>query len=66
MEELKIKIEKIDNNKDNELDTQMNITKKELEKIKTELDNAVKEQNFELAAKLRDKIKEMEGGKDNG
>ncbi len=39
---------------------------KELEKIKTELDNAVKEQNFELAAKLRDKIKEMEGGKDNG
>ncbi len=31
--------------------------------LKTQLDEAVKEQNFELAAKLRDKIKEMEESK---
>lgn len=32
-----------------------------LERLKSELDKAVQEQNFEHAAELRDKIKEMEG-----
>jgi len=32
-----------------------------LESLKAELEKAVKEQNFELAAELRDKIKEREG-----
>ena len=41
MEELKIKIEKIENNKDNEIDTQINKTKKELEKIKINIDNII-------------------------
>lgn len=31
-----------------------------IKKLKSELDKAVKEQNFELAAELRDKIKELE------
>ena len=31
-----------------------------IKKLKSELDKAIKEQNFELAAELRDKIKEME------
>lgn len=34
-----------------------------IKKLKTELDKAIKEQNFELAAELRDKIKEMEAQK---
>ena len=37
--------------------------KAEIAKLKEELENAVKEQNFELAAELRDKIKEMEESK---
>lgn len=36
-------------------------TADELSKLKAELKNAIDEQNFELAAELRDKIKEMEG-----
>lgn len=32
-----------------------------IKKMKAQLDEAIKEQNFELAAELRDKIKEMEG-----
>lgn len=37
-------------------------TKEEtIKKLQSELDAAVKEQNFERAAELRDKIKEMEG-----
>ena len=32
-----------------------------LSEMKKELESAIKEQNFELAAELRDKIKEMEG-----
>lgn len=32
-----------------------------LERLKSELDKAVQEQNFEHAAELRDKIREMEG-----
>lgn len=32
-----------------------------IEKLKSELDKAIKEQNFEYAAELRDKIREMEG-----
>ncbi|MCQ2460909.1 MAG: UvrB/UvrC motif-containing protein [Clostridia bacterium] len=35
-------------------------------KLKAELDEAVKVQNFELAAKLRDEIKALEGGANNG
>ncbi len=31
-----------------------------IKKLKTELDKAIKEQNFEYAAELRDKIKELE------
>lgn len=34
-----------------------------IDKLKKELDDAVLEQNFELAAQLRDKIKEMEESK---
>jgi len=37
--------------------------KRDIEKTKQELDKAIKEENFELAVKLRDKIKEMEGDK---
>ncbi len=36
--------------------------KRDIEKTRRELEQAVKEENFELAVKLRDKIKEMEGG----
>lgn len=39
---------------------------REIEKTRLELAKAIKEQNFELAAKLRDKINEMEEGKNNG
>ena len=35
----------------------------EIQKLKTELEKAIEEQNFELAATLRDKIKEMEESK---
>ena len=36
-------------------------TKEEkIKKLKAQLESAIKEQNFELAAELRDKIKEME------
>lgn len=38
---------------------------REIEKSRQELATAVKEQNFELAAKLRDKIKELEAGDNN-
>ena len=34
---------------------------KEIDILKTKLEQAIKEQNFEFAAELRDKIKEMEG-----
>lgn len=38
------------------------LTKEEtVNQLRQQLDSAVKEQNFELAAELRDKIKEMEG-----
>ena len=36
--------------------------KRDIEKTKRELEQAIKDENFELAVKLRDKIKEMEGG----
>lgn len=39
------------------------INNNDIEKLRLDLENAVKEQNFELAAKLRDKIKEMEESK---
>lgn len=39
------------------------INNNDIEKLRHELENAVKEQNFELAAELRDKIKEMEESK---
>ena len=35
--------------------------KSEIEVLKDQLQVAIKEQNFEKAAELRDKIKEMEG-----
>lgn len=35
----------------------------EIDKLKEKLQKAIEEQNFELAAELRDKIKEMEGSK---
>ena len=38
-------------------------TKNEIAELKAELENAIKEQNFELCSELRDKIKEMEGSK---
>ena len=38
---------------------------RQIEKSRLELATAVKEQNFELAAKLRDKIKELEAGENN-
>ena len=37
--------------------------KDEIETLKAKLEEAIKEQNFELAAELRDKIKEMEESK---
>ncbi|MBQ1991604.1 MAG: UvrB/UvrC motif-containing protein [Clostridia bacterium] len=39
---------------------------RKIEKTRQELAIAVKNQNFELAAKLRDKINEMEAGESNG
>ncbi|MCI6007810.1 UvrB/UvrC motif-containing protein [Oscillospiraceae bacterium LCP25S3_E10] len=38
---------------------------REIEKTRQELAQAVKEQNFELAAKLRDKINDLEAGDNN-
>lgn len=49
----------------NGVDIQVKVTR-EIEKTKQELAKAVKEQNFELAAKLRDKINELEGDNKNG
>lgn len=43
-----------------ELNAQKN---NEVEMLKAQLENAIKEQNFELCSELRDKIKEMEGTK---
>ena len=34
----------------------------EVEELKSKMEEAIKTQNFELAAQLRDKIKELEGG----
>lgn len=39
------------------------LAENEIENLKSQLEEAVKEQNFELAAELRDKIKEMEESK---
>lgn len=46
-------------------DAQVKVAR-EIEKVRQELAKAVSEQNFELAAKLRDKINEMEEGNNNG
>ncbi len=43
--------------------TQTNDNNKELDKLKAQLKTAIEEQNFELAATLRDQIKEMEESK---
>ena len=37
----------------------------EIEELKLKMDDAIKTQNFELAAQLRDKIKELEEGDNN-
>ena len=37
----------------------------EREELKKQMDEAVAAQNFELAAQLRDRIKELEGGAEN-
>ena len=37
----------------------------EKEELKKQMDEAVAAQNFELAAQLRDRIKELEGGNEN-
>ena len=42
--------------------TPVNVPKSELETLKDELATAVKKEDYKLAAKLRDKIKSMEGG----
>lgn len=42
--------------------TPVNMPKSELETLKDELAKAVKKEDYKLAAKLRDKIKSMEGG----
>lgn len=39
--------------------------KSEIEKLKIELNTAIKEQEFEHAAELRDKIKDLENGKES-
>lgn len=39
--------------------------KSEIEKLKSELNTAIKEQEFEHAAELRDKIKDLENGKES-
>lgn len=49
----------------NGVDIKVKVTR-EIEKTKQQLAQAVKEQNFELAAKLRDKINELEGDNKNG
>ena len=41
------------------------ITAKKIENLKKELKKAVSEENFELAVKLRDEIRELEGGMGN-
>ncbi len=44
------------------IDAQETVTEKsDLDNLKDQLQQAIKEQNFEKAAELRDKIKEMEG-----
>lgn len=43
--------------------TSMNFEEPTVEDLKLQLKNAINEQNFELAAELRDKIKEMEESK---
>ncbi|MEE1318683.1 MAG: UvrB/UvrC motif-containing protein [Ruminococcus sp.] len=40
--------------------TKVETKEEKIRKLKVQLENAIKEQNFELAAELRDKIKEME------
>jgi protein-arginine kinase activator protein McsA len=37
----------------------------EKEELKKQMDEAVAAQNFELAAQLRDRIKELDGGNEN-
>ena len=37
-------------------------TENEIENLKLKMDEAIKTQNFELAAQIRDKLKELEGG----
>lgn len=49
----------------NGVDIKVKVTR-EIEKTKQQLAQAVREQNFELAAKLRDKINELEGDNKNG
>lgn len=51
---------------DNEKENSSAASISEIEKLKEELKEAVKVQNFEQAAILRDKIKELEEGKQNG
>ena len=45
------------------LQNEVNDTASKIEKLRAELDEAIKEQNFETAAELRDKIKELEESK---
>lgn len=44
-------------------DTKVEDNSSKIAELKSELEKAISEQNFELAAQLRDKIKEMEGAK---
>lgn len=45
------------------LEVEVNTVEKELSNLKAKLQSAIEEQNFELAATLRDRIKEMEAEK---
>ncbi len=42
--------------------TEQESTASEIDELKSKMDEAIKTQNFELAAQLRDRIKELEGG----
>jgi len=45
--------------------TEQSVKRNELDELKNELNEAVEQQNYEKAAELRDKIKEMEGENDH-
>lgn len=65
LSENKVSAEKENVNKEEKEKKPLSVAE-QIEELKSKQDEAIKAENFEEAAKLRDKIRELEGGQNNG